>query len=122
MRYLIPICASAFLFACSDSPTAPTPVTAERSPSVTLPPSNTGATSTPSTLNWDRIGPGCPAESAPTPIPDGNPTILEQQRDGSLYGVWWPYISKDGRDGMLSARFVARDGAYVLCWWDTSDL
>jgi hypothetical protein len=120
MRYLIPICAAAFLFACSTRrPRRPTPLSG--SPVVTLPPS-TLATSTPSTLNWDRIRPGRPAESAPTPIPDGNPTTLEQQRDGSLYGVWWPYISKDGRDGMLSARFVARDGAYVLCWWDTSDL
>lgn len=120
MRYFIPFCAAAFLVACSDSPTAPSPITTDPSPVVTQPPSTPGLT--PSNLNWDRIGAGCPARSAPSPIPDGRPSTLQQHSDGTLTAAWAPYRSADGRDGLLSAEFVASDNAYVLCSWDMSDL
>lgn len=127
MRYLIPFCAAVFLVACSDSPTGPTPVTevpVEQPPTTGNPNPNPNPNPTPANgLYWDRFGSGCPASTAPNPIPTGDPTTLERLSDGSLSVMWFPYTPAGGPERMLSTRFVPIDGGgYALCSWELSDI
>lgn len=119
MRYLIPFC-TALLIGCSDSPTAPTPLTEAPPPAASQPAPTTPVM--PSSLRWDRRGDGCQAQEPPTPLPDIRDAMIESLDDGSVMARWPRYQMADGRNILLYARFVPSRGEYVLCMWDTSDL
>ncbi|MEZ5286866.1 MAG: hypothetical protein R2712_19070 [Vicinamibacterales bacterium] len=120
MRYLIPFC-TVLLIGCSNSPTSPTPVN-EAPPVTEAPPTTPTPPLNPNDLHWEATGAGCQATARPTPIPDTGDGTVVRQDDGSVRADWLPYKAADGREGLLTARFVPNDGQYVLCSWDISDL
>ena len=107
MRIWLPIAAALLSVNCSNSPTAPTPVTAEPS----------SATTALSSLRWDVIAPGCPVKSPPSPIPDPMQGRLEPGPHGTIVAFWPTY-----RMGILHATLVEQGSQLLVCDWEIADI
>ncbi len=124
MRLLIIPVLAMLAVACTQSPTAPTPVP-EEPPPPTAPPPDPPADPDPPPApqyRWDLIGAGCPATEAPSPVPDIADAVLTPQDDGGMHATWGGYETADGRSVLLTVFFSLEDNEYRLCSWETSDL
>jgi hypothetical protein len=108
MRTWLPIAAALLAVNCSNSPTAPTPVTAE--------PSSAAPTAL-LNLRWDVTAPGCPAMSPPSPIPDPMQGHLEPGPHGTIVAFWPAY-----RLGILHATLVEQGSQLLVCDWEIADI
>ena len=111
MRILLPLCGALLAVCCSNSPTAPTPVTKEPS------------TASPALANlrWDVSAPGCPIKSPPSPIPNPSEARLEPGPHGTIV-AFWPTYSFESRRVILQATLVEKDAQLLVCDWDVADL
>ena len=94
---------------CSkDMPASPTAATPQPGPGVST------------TLRWDIQAPACQSTVAPSPLPDPSSARMTTEPNGSITASY-PY-TKNGRPVLLYANFVAVNGAWAMCSWDTADL
>ena len=111
MRILLPLCGALLAVCCSNSLTAPTPVTPQAS----------SASPALSNLRWDVSAPGCPVKAPPSPIPNPSQARLEPGPHGTIVAYWTAY-SMDSRQVMLHATLVEQDAQLLVCDWDVADL
>lgn len=128
MRYIIISVFAVFAVACSESPTGPSPILEDRPPVATTPAPSPSPSPSPSPTptdrpyRWDRIGSGCYADGAPTPLPSLADAVVTPQEPGVVRATWHDYTTANGNNGLLFAYFVLEENEYRLCSWDMSDL
>ena len=103
MRVLMCVLLLVVSAACSNSPTAPSPVNAVAGP-----------------LRWDVLATACPPVAPPSSQPDLSTARIQSQSNNSLTASW-PY-TVNGRSATLYATFIRENGVWAMCSWDTADL
>ena len=99
------LCGLMLLFAigCSSSPTAPT-----------------SAPPVAGNLKWNAVSASCAPMTPPSPPPDFSRATIVEQGDGSVVASWKWFTN--GREGILTARFIPENGGWAMCSWDTTDV
>ena len=103
MRILMGVMMLVVSAACSNSPTAPSPVNAVAGP-----------------LRWDVLATACAPVAPPSSQPDLSHARIQSQSD-SVLTASWPY-TVNGRSATLYATFIRENGVWAMCSWDTADV